>query len=278
MGSFLRLPRGELARLAELQRKEELKTRVADPPAPLFEDFRKLILLKCRSGRQKQVREIFRKEAFGELERLVTQKLLDVAKGVAREQLDSQDWLRRVARLKGQSYEEMRVMVLEFLDTDVFHVSVENCAWFLDPLLECWDIDLETFALEFTLNRELTPDRRKRFEFSESVPEPTVAVEPDLEEFLREPSLAGDVTEEEIAFLKSLKFVGRRPTALYYYREIQSLRDPLHFGPSPREPKNTSQADPTIERTPGRGKKRQVTRKSAGEKSGQGREAQGEIR
>ena len=35
--------------------------------------------------------------------------------------------------------------------------------------------------------------------------------------------------EQEIEFLKMLKFEGRRPSPLYYYRELQSLRDPLHF-------------------------------------------------
>ena len=32
-----------------------------------------------------------------------------------------------VARLSGRSYEQMRVIILEFLDTDVFNVSIENC-------------------------------------------------------------------------------------------------------------------------------------------------------
>jgi hypothetical protein len=59
---------------------------------------------------------------FGELERLVTQKLLDVSKQVAREELKSEKWLHSVARLSGRSYKQMRVMILEFLDTDVFHV------------------------------------------------------------------------------------------------------------------------------------------------------------
>ena len=44
-----------------------------------------------------------------------------------------------------------------------------------------------------------------------------------------DPSLSGDATEEEIQFLKKLQFRGRRPTALYYYRELQNLRDPVHF-------------------------------------------------
>jgi transcriptional regulator with XRE-family HTH domain len=229
MGSFLGLSGGELSRLAELQRRQELKKRVADPPEPLFATLRDLTLLKCSPRSRQQVRTIFEKEAFGELERLVTQKLLDVAKGVAKQELESKEWLRLVERLSGRSDQALRVLVLEFLDTDVFHVSVENCVCFVDPLIESWDIDLETFAVEVTLNRALTLDRLKRFEFTEREGERSLAPEPGLEEFLNDLSLSADATQEEIAFLKSLKFTARRPTALYYYRELQSLRDPLHF-------------------------------------------------
>jgi hypothetical protein len=41
--------------------------------------------------------------------------------------------------------------------------------------------------------------------------------------------VSGDATEQEIDFLKKLRFNGKRPTPLYYYRELQNLRDPLHF-------------------------------------------------
>ena len=51
----------------------------------------------------------------------------------------------------------MRVIVLEFLDTDVFNLSVENCYSFLDPLIESWNIDLRTFAMEIVLSRRLAP-------------------------------------------------------------------------------------------------------------------------
>jgi hypothetical protein len=229
MGKFLRLPGGELARLAELQRKEDLKKRAAEPPRPLFKDFRELILRKCEPGKQVQLREIFEREPFGALERLVTQKLLDVAKRVAKEELESENWLRLVARLSKRSYAQMRVMILEFLDTDVFHVSVENCVSFLDPLIESWDIDLETFGMEIVLNRRLTLEHLKRFEFVEREPEPAFGVEPGLDEFLRNKALSGDASDEEIEFMKRLRFKERRPTALYYYRELQNLRDPLHF-------------------------------------------------
>jgi transcriptional regulator with XRE-family HTH domain len=141
----LKLPRGQLSKLAELQRKEDLKRRVVDPPAPLFKDVRHLILRKCDPGKTKQICAIFEKQPFGELERLVTQKLLDVVKRVAKEELQSEKWLKRVAQLSDRSYEELRVSILEFLDTDVFHVSIENCVSFLDPLIESWDIDLASF-------------------------------------------------------------------------------------------------------------------------------------
>jgi len=229
MANFLKLPSGKLSKLADLQRKEELKRNLGDPPAPLFEEVRELILRKCRPDKEKQIRAIFEKQPFGELERLVTQKLLDVVKRVAKEELQSENWLHLVARLSGQSYEQMRVIILEFLDTDIFNVSVENCVSFLDPLIESWDIDLATFGVEIVLNRRLAPGDPKKFEFVEKEPDQPFEEEPGLKEFLRGPSLNGGATEEEIAFLKKLRFKGKRPTPLYYYRELQNLRDPLHF-------------------------------------------------
>ncbi|HSU32602.1 MAG TPA: helix-turn-helix transcriptional regulator [Bryobacteraceae bacterium] len=229
MGRFLKLPNDELSKLADLQRQEELRKKIAEPPRPLFEEFRELILRKCSPEKPQEIRRIFEKEPFGELERLITQKLLDVAKKIAKEELESEDWLRLIAQLSDRSYEQTRVAILEFLDTDVFHVSVENCVSFLDPLIESWDIDLQTFGMEIVLNRRLAVGRPKRFEFVEREPEQVFGIEPGLEEFLRDRSLGGDATEEEIEFLRRLRFRGKRPAPIYYYRELQNLRDPLHF-------------------------------------------------
>ena len=230
MGKFLKLSSGKLAKLADGQRKEELKRGFEDPPAPLFEEVRELILRKCRPEKRQQVQAIFAKQPFGELERLVTQKLLDVVKRVAREELESEvKWLRTVARLSGRSYKQMRVMILEFLDTDVFHVSGENCVSFLNPLIESWDIDLSTFGMEIVLNHRLVPGHPKKFEFVEREPGYPLEDEPGLAEFLQNASLNGNATRDEIEFLRRLRFKGRRPSPLYYYRELQNLRDPLHF-------------------------------------------------
>ena len=127
METFLQLPRGELAKLADLQRQEELQGKWAEPPTPLFQDMRALMLRKCPPDKEPHLRAIFEKQPFGELERLVTQKLLDVVMRVTKEELESENWLRLVARLSGRSYEQTRVIILEFLDTDIFNVSVENC-------------------------------------------------------------------------------------------------------------------------------------------------------
>jgi transcriptional regulator with XRE-family HTH domain len=226
---FLKFRSGELTKLAEQQRHEALKRKLADPPAPLFKEVRELVLRKCKPDKQKQIAAIFEKQPFGELELLVTQKLLDVVKQVARQELESENWLRLVARLSHRSYEEMRVAILEFLDADIFNVSIENCVSFLDPLIEFWDIDLATFGLEIVLNRRVTPGHPKKFEFVEKDIEPSLEEEPGLREFLQDASLSGGASQDEIAFLKKLRFKGRRPTALYYYRELQNLRDPLHF-------------------------------------------------
>src|SRR3972149_3809348 len=136
MEKFLKLPSGELSKLADLQRREELKRRLGDPLTPLFKDVRELILRKCNAASAKHIGAIFEKQPFGELERLVTHKLLDVVKRVAKEELASEHWLHMVAQLSGRSYEQIRVLVLEFLDTDIFHLSVEHCVAFLDPLIE----------------------------------------------------------------------------------------------------------------------------------------------
>ena len=231
MGQALKLPNGELAKLADLQRKEGLKRKLGDPPAPLFQQVRELILHKCSPNKQSQVRAIFEKQPFGELERLVTQKLLDVVKGVAKQELENETWLRLVARLGNRTYEQMRVIVLEFLDADVFNVSAENCASFLDPLIESWEIDLVTFSMDIVLNDSVAPGQSRKFEYVESSLDQASDPEPGLQEFLRNTSLSGDATEEEIEFLKKLRFSGKRPTTLYYHRELQSLRDPLHFRP-----------------------------------------------
>src|SRR6266481_2123612 len=104
LGRALKLPAGKLAGLADLQRRQELKRKIQSPPIPLFREVRQLLLQKCKAAKRTQIRAIFDKEPFGELERLVTQKLLDVVQALVRDELGHERWLRIVARESNRSY------------------------------------------------------------------------------------------------------------------------------------------------------------------------------
>jgi len=186
MDRFLKLPHGELARVAEAHRKEERKRQLGEV-APLVPELRELILRKGAPSGLEPVRAIIERQSFGELERLVAQTLLHVA----------------------------------HLGGDVLHLTPRQRAR-LDAVIASWEWDPATFALTVAL----ATGERKRYEYSERL---NGGQEKGLLEFLRDQSLSGTATAQELGFLKSLQFTDRRPTALYYYRELQNLRDPLHF-------------------------------------------------
>jgi len=232
MGRFLKLANGELAKLARAQRLDEYRRGHDETQGALLKEARELILRKCVPARQQQLRAVFERQPFGELERLVTQKLLDVVSRVARSELDNQPWLHEVAQLSNKSYEQMRVIILNFLDTDIFNVSNEDCISFLDPLIVRWDIDLSTFDMEISLNDRLASGESCKFAFVEKDVDGPRADEPGLTEFLQDAVLSRDLSDEELVFLKRLRFGARRPNRLFYYRTLQNLRDPLHFLPA----------------------------------------------
>lgn len=229
MEAFLRLAPGALGRLAGIERTEKLKHRLGQTPEPLFRGFRDLILGKCAAHKRDEVRVVFERHPFGTLERLITQKLLDVVQRIARQELDSENWILLAARVGSRTHEEMRVMILEFLDTDIFHVSRENCVAFMEPLVESWDIDLDSLRVDITLNRRLVVDPQRRFEFVETEPLDDSDEPSGFAEFLDDTRLSGDITEAEALLLRHCRFNGKRPTKLYYHRALQNLRDPLHF-------------------------------------------------
>jgi hypothetical protein len=83
--------------------------------------------------------------------------------------------------------------------------------------------------MEIDLNNRIVSEHVKKLEFIEKEPDQPFEEEPGLKEFLNDAMLCSDASEEEIAFLRKLRFKIKRPTPLYYYRELQNLRDPLHF-------------------------------------------------
>jgi transcriptional regulator with XRE-family HTH domain len=186
MDRFLKLPHGELARVAEAYLKEERMRRLGIV-APLVPALRTLLLRKCAPGEREAVRAIIERQSFGELERLVAQTLLQVAHVAA----------------------------------DVLHLTPKQLSRLGDTIAS-WEWDPASFALTI----RTTTGEQKHFEYDERSDGDQ---EKGLAEFLRDPLLSGTASPEELAFLKSLRFKDRRPTALYYYRELQNLRDSLHF-------------------------------------------------
>lgn len=233
MNAFLRLPKGQLSAMVEAQRREELKKKLSDPPAPLSREVRELLLRKCHPGNRNQIRDVFEKQAFGELERLVTEKLLDVTKRIVRQRMAGENWLPALAKLRERSAQELRADIPEFLDTDVFNLSPGHCSAFLDALVDSWEIDLKTFGMKIRLSARLASDERMEFQFVEMAPGEPSAEQPGFLEFLRNARMSGDATAEETEFLRGLRFKAKRPSSLYYYRELQNFRDPLHFSGAP---------------------------------------------
>src|SRR4029450_11366367 len=55
MERFLKLPGGKLAKLADLQRKEALRKILVEPPTPLYQEVRELVLRKCEPQNEQGV-------------------------------------------------------------------------------------------------------------------------------------------------------------------------------------------------------------------------------
>jgi transcriptional regulator with XRE-family HTH domain len=230
MNAFLKLPKGRLSAMVETQRKEQLKRKLelADLPAPMFKEVREFLIRKCKQPKRRQMRETFEKHSFGELERLIIRKLLEVIQELARVGLKNEHWIRAFSKFHGSSKEQIRPAILELLKSDVFNLSVDQCSLFLDPFIVSWDIDLNLFAMEIHLNRHLASNPSRRFHFAESGSDGHHE-EHAFREFLNNPNMSADTTEQELDFLRNLKLHQQSPTPLFYYRALQTLRDPLNF-------------------------------------------------
>ena len=229
MGEFLNLPSRRLAKLALAQRKKQLQQEFKDPPNPLFTEFRELVLGKCAIAHRHQIRDVFEHQSFGELERLIFQKILDIAKKVISEELDSVQWLNNFAKSSDRNVADVQAMAAEFLLSDVISASKEQLDLFLSPLIEFWDFDLSTFAMTVQLNKNYTVTNAVTFEFIERSDSTLGVEEPGFVAFLQDSEFSADATEEELLFLRRQVFTSKAPGPLYYYRALQNLRDPVHF-------------------------------------------------
>ncbi|HEY3053604.1 MAG TPA: helix-turn-helix transcriptional regulator [Thermoanaerobaculia bacterium] len=231
MSRLLGVPRDELARLAALQHHEVLDRTWHAPPEPRLGPMRELILRKCRAADRPAMRLIFEKESFGYVEQLVTRTLIETIRDEARAHARDEKWLRSISAAAGVSYRTMRVRLIDLLDSDP-EASIGDYSLFIDSMIRSWELDLHHFSLTI----QLTSGTTRGFRFEEMSNEEPPADEPALRSFLRDATLSAGITAGEVEFLRRIRFSGpERPAALFYYRTLQSLRDPLNFqSPSSR--------------------------------------------
>jgi transcriptional regulator with XRE-family HTH domain len=114
--------------------------------------------------------------------------------------------------------------------------TIGDVSAFLDPLIDSWDYRSSDSTLEVTLSKGVT----RTFGFRDQANDEPSAEEPGFRAFLSDPKLSSGATEEEMEILRRIRFpASGRPTALFYYRTLQNLRDPLHFRSAPRAPRRT---------------------------------------
>jgi len=223
MSGLLGLPREELARLAALQHRDAIDRTWRGSADARFGSIRELILGKCNRRNQKQMRTLFEKDSFGEMERLITRTLVDVVRDEARAHARDEAWLRTIAEASEQSYAKMRVRLIDLLDNDPT-ASIGDFTLFIEPLIRLWTFDTEAFVLQVRLASGLG----RTFVFGEDVQQKTTTTDPaGLRAFLRDTRLSSGVTAEEMQVLRNASVPSGN--AVYYYRILQNLRDPMNF-------------------------------------------------
>jgi transcriptional regulator with XRE-family HTH domain len=232
MEDVMRLPPGRLASMVEQQHRAALLRTIGTGAVALYPDVREMVLRKCRPVRRAALKTLFEQRPFGELERLVTQTILDLLKETIREGMKAEEWLETAGAPCGRGAEIIRSMALGFQEVDVLDLPQETFVGFLECLIESWDIDLPSFEITIMLYAMWDRPTTRSFHYVERPPVNEETPEPGLREFLRNPDLCSTATDREVEFFRGLRFTTGRPTALYFYREMQNLRDPLHIIPT----------------------------------------------
>ena len=146
MAKFLRLHRNDLPTCARVERAQEgVGRRRPDPQVW------KLVLELCDPARQRSFARRLAKGDGAELAAVIVGRLLEVAQGFVRRQLEDEVGLRVAATRDGCTYLEARMRLLEFLDVGADSLTAEDCEEFVLPRIAAWDIELETRAMRIVL-------------------------------------------------------------------------------------------------------------------------------
>lgn len=146
MAKFLRLHRNDLPTCARVERAAEATGQRRPDPVVW-----KLVLGLGDPVRQRAIGRRIARGDGAALEALIVGRLLEVAQGFVRRQLEDEVGLRVAATRDGRSYLDARMRLLEFLDASADSLTAGECEDFVLPRIAAWDIDLETRAMRIVL-------------------------------------------------------------------------------------------------------------------------------
>ena len=158
MTKFLKLHRNDLPTCAKAERDGETKSRrrphpeVRDQLLALCADPARARMLARRLGRRDGV----------PLERVIVGRLLEVAQGFVRRQLDDDVGIRIAASRDGCTYLEKRMKLMEFLDATPESLTPADGEEFVRPRIAAWEIDLDTNAMRIVLRSQEPAPRQVR--------------------------------------------------------------------------------------------------------------------
>lgn len=158
MTKFLKLHRNDLPTCAKAERDGETKSRRRP-----HSDVRRQLLDLCFDPARARAlaRRLGRRDGVP-LERVIVGRLLEVAQGFVRRQLDDDVGIRIAASRDGCTYLEMRMKLMEFLDVTPEGLTPRDCEEFVRPRIAAWEIDLDTHAMRIVLRSQEPAPRQVR--------------------------------------------------------------------------------------------------------------------
>jgi len=146
MGKFLGLHRDDLPSCARAERAAERPgERRASP------EVRRIVFDLCDPQQVKNITRRIARPDGGELEWVIINRLLEVARGFVRRRLEDEVGLKVAAGREGKEYLDVRMRLLEFLDAAADSVTAEDCMDFVVPRIATWGIDLDSRTMRIQL-------------------------------------------------------------------------------------------------------------------------------
>ena len=117
-------------------------------PSP---DVRRIVFELCDPQQVKTLTRRIARADGSELEWVIINRLLEVARGFVIRRLEDEVGLKVAAGREGKEYLDVRMRLLEFLDAAPDTVTVDDCMDFVIPRIATWGIDLDSRTMRIQL-------------------------------------------------------------------------------------------------------------------------------